>query len=250
MYFTDTHCHIHEQAYAQSEEAYARSLASGVHRINCVGTDIKSSVEAVEFANSHERAWATIGIHPHEAQSQLTELSVLEQLLKENSQKIIGIGEIGLDYYYNHSPREVQIQALEAQLQIALGYDLPVSFHVRDAFEDFWPIFHNFSNISGVLHSFTDNLSNMEKGLKNELYVGINGIATFATDKQELYRVLPLSKMLFETDAPFLTPKPHRGKVNEPGFVVYIAQHIANLQGCELSEVSRQSEQNATDLFF
>lgn len=254
MTFTDTHCHIHEESYADSSGAYDRASLAGVERMICIGTDIKSSHEAVVFAQSHERTWAAIGIHPHEAKADGDKLSILEGSLRETTslpsqRKIIAIGEIGLDYYYNHSPRGVQISLLEQQIDLAQRYQLPISFHVREAFDDFWSICDNFPELKGVLHSYTDNLSNMEQALSRNLLIGVNGIATFARDKQQLYQTIPLSNLLLETDAPFLTPKPLRGRVNEPAFVTHVAQYIANLRSISLEELSRATEQNATHLF-
>lgn len=168
---------------------------------------------------------------------------------EKSSPKIIAIGEIGLDYFYTHSPREVQIQAFEAQLQLAQDYNLPVIFHVREAFSDFWPIFANFSGLSGVLHSFTDTTQNMEKAVSEGLFIGVNGISTFARDQQAMWDAIPLEKMLLETDAPFLTPVPHRGTVNEPAFVRNVAEYHAKRRGVELEHLARATSANATRLF-
>ncbi len=244
--FTDTHCHIHEADYPDAAGALERAHRAGVETLICVGTDNTTSLEATEFAQNHQNVWASAGVHPHEAKdgwSQVTEL------VKHKSPKIIAIGEIGLDYFYTHSPREVQIKAFEAQLQLAVDQKLPVIFHVREAFEDFWPIFHNFSGLTGVLHSFTDTLDNMEKGLDEGLYIGINGISTFARDKQMIWDAIPLENMLLETDAPFLTPVPYRGKVNEPAFVRHVAEYHANRRGVELEHLARVTSANASKLF-
>lgn len=262
MTFTDTHCHIHEASYPDAEAAYQTALEAGVARMICVGTALTSSQEAVQFASKYVSAWAVIGIHPHEAVrdggyvDELSDMLLVSsgilpktKIQNQKSTKIVGIGEIGLDYYYHHSPRAAQITVLEAQLQIAVDYNLPVSFHVRDAFDDFWPIFDSFQGLRGVLHSYTDNLSNLDKALSRGLLIGVNGISTFATDKQALYQAIPVDHLMLETDAPYLTPIPHRGKVNEPAFITFIAKHIANLQSINLQELSRVTEQNASRLF-
>jgi len=257
--FTDTHCHIHEESYADSEGAYERALEAGVHRMNCVGTNLKSSAEAVEFARSHEHAKAIVGVHPHDTAAGIEGIHELRMLLEspENKGLIVGIGEIGLDYFYEFSPRDTQERMLRAQLELAVEFDLTVSFHVRDAeddhkqlkglvFADFWPIFDSFGGrLRGVLHSYTDSPENAHAALARGLLIGVNGIATFARDKQELYKMLPLSKILLETDAPFLTPKPLRGRINEPALVVSVAHYIANLHSIELSELSRVTEKSA-----
>lgn len=250
MTFTDTHCHIHEESYAESERALKDAHQQGITRLICVGTDEKTSAEAVAFASSHDNVWASVGLHPHDATSGIEAVQELEKLIKSAPKgKIVAIGECGLDYFYDNSPREKQIEMLHAQLKLAKKYDLPVIFHVRDAFDDFWPIFEQYEGLRGVLHSFTDNSSNLEKAVIHRLYVGVNGISTFARDKQDIYRGIPLDNLLLETDAPFLTPVPHRGTLNEPAFITHIAQHIANLQSINLEELSRATERNATTLF-
>jgi TatD DNase family protein len=250
MTFTDTHCHIHEESYVESERALKDAHKEGVKRLICVGTDEKTSAEAVAFASSHDNVWATVGLHPHDAKSGVEAIRELEHLIKTAPKgKVVAIGECGLDYFYDNSPRDKQIEMLHAQLKLAKKYDLPVIFHVREAFDDFWPIFEQYEGLRGVVHSFTDNSSNLKKAIIHRLYVGVNGIATFARDRQEVYASIPLDNLLLETDAPFLTPVPHRGTLNEPAFITHIAQHIANLQSINLEELSRATERNATTLF-
>ena len=250
--FTDTHCHIHEVDYPDAEAAYQRALDAGVSRMVVVGTGLASSIDAVRFALAHTHAWAAIGIHPHETAREGDRIGELRIMLQEAAtdptSRVVAIGEIGLDYYYNHSPKEVQIRALREQIELAISYELPIIFHVREAFDDFWPIFDSYEGLRGVLHSYTDNLSNLDKALSRGLLIGVNGIATFAGDKSESYRAIPLSRMLLETDAPFLTPHPHRGTVNEPALLQHVAQSIANLQSINLEELSRVTEASATEL--
>ena len=250
MTFTDTHCHIHEESYAESELALERAHAQGIARLICVGTDEKTSAEAVTFAAKHDNVWASVGLHPHDATSGLEAVEELEQLIKTTPKgKIVAVGECGLDYFYDNSPREKQIEMLHAQLKLAQKHDLPVIFHVREAFADFWPIYDQYKGLRGVLHSFTDDVSNIDEAVSRGLYIGVNGISTFARDRQDVYATIPLDRLLLETDAPFLTPVPHRGTVNEPAFITHIAQHVANLQSINLEELSRATERNATTLF-
>lgn len=247
--FTDTHCHIHESSYDDGEGVYERALAAGVYRMLVVGTNDQSSEEAVAFARCHDKTWASLGLHPHDAKSGLDGVRFLDDILQKSTERIVAIGEIGLDYFYDNSPREMQIDLLHAQIELAQTYNLPIIFHVREAFSDFWPILDQYKGVRGVLHSFTDNMSNMEQALSRGLLIGVNGIATFAKDRQDVYREIPYEYMVLETDAPYLTPTPLRGKVNEPAFVTHVAQHIANLQSISLQELSRVTEQNATHLF-
>ena len=254
----DSHCHVHDTEFFTDnrEELYQQSIAVGIGMI-CVGTDERSSRQAVEFAANHDRAWAAIGVHPHDSKDGWGEV---ERLLKsrEDNSPIVAIGEIGLDYYYNHSPREVQIQALEAQLQLAVDYDVPVSFHIRDGapdqpsvWDDFWPIFDNFHGVRGVLHSFTDTRRNLEKGFARGLYVGLNGISTFTKDQtqRELFASVPLERLLLETDAPFLTPKPFRGKMNKPEYVELVAKYWAEQRNIDFDNLTKATVYNTKKLF-
>ena len=163
----------------------------------------------------------------------------------------MAIGEIGLDYHYTNSPPAAQQRALEEQLQLAVQYDLPVSFHVREAFDDFWPILANFPNVRGVLHSFTDTAQNAERAVARGLYLGVNGISTFTKSKaqQAMFARIPLERLLLETDAPFLTPVPFRGRVNMPSLVREVAQYHATARGIPFEEIAAASTANAQNLF-
>lgn len=247
--FVDTHCHIHEPQYAPvPDEIVGRARAAGVRQMICVGTSQESSRQAVAFASAWEDCYASIGVHPHDTKEGWG--GVL-QLAREQPQKLVAVGEIGLDYFYTHSPREVQIEALEAQLQCALDAGLPVIFHVREAFNDFWPVFSNFSGVRGVLHSFTDTRENADRALTEGLYIGVNGISTFTKDaaQKELYATLPLNRILLETDAPFLTPVPKRGTVNEPAFLPLVAEHQASVRQTSVSDIAAATTANAHALF-
>ena len=247
MTLVDTHCHIQEADYPlDREQTLQAAIEAGVTKVLVVGTDMKSSVDAVKFARERENVWAIVGVHPHEAKHGIDGLAELA-----TEPKVVGIGEIGLDYYYNHSPREMQIEILNQQLEIALKRNLPISFHVREAFDDFWPIFDNFHGIRGVLHSFTDSISNMGKGLERGLLIGVNGIATFNKDLEQakMYKSIPLERMVLETDAPFLAPKPYRGKTNQPAFVRNIAEFLASDRGDDLNEIAISTTKNAETTF-
>lgn len=244
----DTHCHIHESSYPlNSIEVLKRAREAGVEKLICVGTSEQSSREAVAFASTHENVFASVGVHPHDTKDGWG--SVVEDA--QLTEKVVAVGEIGLDYFYMHSSREMQIEALQAQVEFALKHKLPIIFHVREAFDDFWPIFDNFSGIRGELHSFTDTLKNLEAGLKRGLYVGANGISTFTKDQTQksLFDTIPLDRLLLETDAPFLTPLPLRGKVNEPAFVKNVAEYHARVRGLSLQEIAAATSANANALF-
>ncbi len=250
MTLIDTHCHIHESNYPLDiGDTLRRAHEAGVTKLVCVGTSEASSRAAIDFVASHDNAWASLGVHPHDTKDGW---NGIERLLKTaDLTKVVAIGEIGLDYFYTHSPRDIQIEALESQLQLAVDYGLPVVFHVREAFDDFWPIIANFPSIRGVLHSFTDSIENLNKALTRGFYLGVNGISTFTKDigQQQMFDTIPLEKMLLETDAPFLTPSPHRGKVNEPAFVGVVAEYHAKRRGISVDEIASTTTANATALF-
>jgi TatD DNase family protein len=267
----DTHCHVHEMTRRVTsvydkwyEDGAQRTPSSvigaaheaGVSRMLCVGTTVADSELAVIFAREHAGMWASVGIHPHEAavHSASTMKEEFKKLLTEGivDGSVIAIGECGLDYFYSHSPREAQIELLRFQIELALEHDLPVSFHVRQAFDDFWPIFESYqgAHVRGVLHSFTDDMTNLERAIKHGLYFGINGIATFAKNpaQKAVYQAMPCESVLLETDAPFLTPVPFRGTICEPKHVRVTAQFLADLRGETLEDLAATTTANARAL--
>lgn len=242
----DTHCHIHEANYPLDiGDVMTRARHAGVSKMICVGTSERSSKEALVFANNHDHVFASIGVHPHDTKDGYA----IDGLFGDTN--IVAVGEIGLDYFYTHSSREIQIEALQTQIELALKHNLPIIFHVREAFDDFWPIFDNFKGIRGELHSFTDTQANLEAGLQRNLFIGMNGISTFTKDEAQkaVFASIPLEKLLFETDAPFLTPIPNRGKVNEPAFVRQVAEHHAAIRNMTLEDIAYATTANATALF-
>jgi TatD DNase family protein len=264
----DTHCHIQSAGNSAGErttgEIWAKdpdltgdlvvknAVEAGVSKLLCVGCDLEDSKLAIDFVQNHANVWASIGIHPHEAQHYLNEpTKLMEFNMLIERQKVVAVGECGLDYFYEHSQREAQIVLLRHQIELALEYQLPLIFHVREAFDDFWPVFDEYKGIRGVLHSYTDSMENLQKAQDRGLYIGVNGIATFAKNVSQLdvYRAIPLSKLLLETDAPFLTPTPYRGTINESKRVGTIAEFLANLRGESLEQLALETTSNAHDLF-
>ncbi len=247
----DSHCHIHDSEFFQDrgDELLENAKQNGVEKVIVIGTDERSTLEAIEFANRHDNVFCAVGSHPHEAKHGVEYMNKIDF----SNPKIVGIGEIGLDYYYNHSPKQDQFKVLERQIQIAIDYDLPISFHVRDAFADLWPILDKFKGqkIRGVMHSFTDSQENLQEALSRGFYIGINGIATFTKDEQqiEMFKQISLNRMLLETDAPFLAPKPFRGKENQPAYVKNVAEFVAELHGISFEELIKNTTKNTEDLF-
>ena len=248
----DTHCHIHSADYPLvPADAIERAQQAGVDRLICVGTDADDSRLAVDFALGHQNTWAAIGLHPHDAKLGQPAFDVLQSLADTPQNKIVAVGECGLDYFYGHSTKQDQEKALRMQIELAISHDLPLIFHVRDAFDDFWPVFDSYEGLRGVLHSFTDSAENAAIALEKGLYIGINGIMTFTKNEwqKKLVKSLPINRILLETDAPFLTPVPKRGTINEPANVLLVAKFLSELRGEPLEVITRATTKNAIALF-
>lgn len=266
----DTHCHIHEApvrgegepdatqnlwaklGHPQPQVLIADARAAGVAKLLCVGCSLADSRRAVALAQAESNVWASIGVHPHEAQVHLEHSTWLEEFAQLAGQpKVVAIGECGLDYFYNHSPREAQIAVLRFQLELARHHDLPMVFHVREAFDDFWPIFDEFPGIRGVIHSFTAGKKELREILARDLFVGLNGITTFMKKAEQLeaIKAVPLEKMVLETDAPFLTPVPYRGTICVPRHVRVVAEFLSDLRDESLETIAVHTTHNADILF-
>jgi TatD DNase family protein len=253
MRFVDTHCHVHFADYEHDADVVlAKAAHNGVTKVICVGCTLHDSQAGVEFARTREGVWASIGLHPHEGSVYVDDHHALQQFRElVNKPKVIAIGETGLDYYYEHSSREIQQKLLRFQLDLAVEHDLPLIFHVRDAFEDFWRIFDEYKGLRGVVHSFTATEKELNDILSRGLYVGFNGILTFTKKQEQLgaAKKAPIERILVETDAPFLTPVPFRGKLCEPGHVIVTAEFLSYIRGENLELLSAATTQNAERLF-
>lgn len=253
MNLIDTHAHIHFPDYElDPEETLIDAAADGVTKVMCVGCTLPDSKLAIEMAARHDNVWASIGLHPHEGAAYVNDDMALQEFRDlVTKPKVVAIGETGLDYYYENSPKEDQKKLLRFQLNLAQEYDVPMIFHVREAFSDFFRVLDDFEGVQGVVHSFTGTLDEMNEILRRGLYIGLNGIMTFTKDvKQlEMAKQVPLSKLLVETDAPFLTPKPFRGTICQPKHIRVTAEFLANLRGESLEEFARVTTKNAEQLF-
>jgi TatD DNase family protein len=253
MEFIDTHCHIHFDDYlADAENVLNDATASKVSKIICIGVSLKDSQKAVEFASKHNNVWASVGAHPHDGADFLDhyDRSQLVNSLIKNP-KVVAIGEIGLDYFHEHTPRQKQITVLKEQIELGINTGLPFIFHVREAWEDFWNVIDSYQGIRGVVHSFSASQKQLDEVLMRGFYVGLNGIMTFTKDEQQLEAAknVPLNKLLLETDAPFLTPKPLRGQRCDPKHVVLTAEFLASLRTESLPELAEATTNNAIGLF-
>lgn len=256
----DTHAHIHfKDSFEDLPDVLSHARDNGVTKIITVGTDVDSSQAALDLVSKPEFAaaktgvelFATFGLHPHEAGDGQAALDAILKLARENRDQIVAIGECGLDYFKNHSSVEEQKTALRMQIELAEELDLPLIFHVRDGWDDFFEILTGYKNVRGVIHSFTGGPDEVKKANRFGLYFGLNGIMTFTKDQSQLEaaKLIPANKLLLETDCPYLSPAPLRGKRNEPANVAIIARFLADLRGVELSELSEQTTGNAGQLF-
>jgi TatD DNase family protein len=253
MEFTDTHSHLHFESFdANRETVYAAAKLACVTRIICVGTTLADSGKACQYAQTKDGVWAAAGVHPHEAAQFLDDPAAAQKLTSLlKSPKVIATGEIGLDYYKSTTPKDVQEKALRAQLELGLNSGLPFSFHVRDAWSDFWRILDDYPEVTGVVHSFSSGRKQLDAALNRGLYIGLNGIMTFTRDEAQLEaaRQVPPERLLLETDAPFLAPEPFKGQVCEPKHVVTTAEFLAKLRSQSLEELSKTTTENAVRLF-
>ncbi|MCU0588316.1 MAG: TatD family hydrolase [Syntrophobacteraceae bacterium] len=249
----DTHAHLDFPELAQDlPSVLERASRAGVYRIVTIGIDLESSRKAVELAEAHEHIHATVGIHPHGAR-RLDEGTLDSMRRLAACQKVVALGEIGLDYYRDRQPRPAQRECFQQQVELACELGLTAVFHVRDAHEDFLRMIapHAGNLRRGVLHCFSGDWAVAEVALGLGFYLSIPGTVTYpkAEAQQEVARRCPMDRLLVETDAPFLAPVPFRGKDNEPAHVLYTAQKIAQLRRCSLDEVARHTTRNALDAF-
>ncbi len=249
--FIDTHCHL-EMLGLPVQDIVALAGQVGVHRIVTIATDEASIRFVLQTVERYPQIYGSLGFHPHEA-STYTE-AIARQILDRagNSAKIIAVGETGLDYHYMHSGKKIQQTVFAQQLVLAEQLQLPVILHSREAREDTLDILKaNPLTRKGVAHSFTSGLRMAKDLLEMDWYIGINGITTFrnAEEVREVMRYVPLDRLLLETDAPFLTPIPFRGKPNDPSKIPLIAEFIAIARNISLQSVAAQTTENATRLF-
>ena len=248
----DSHAHIDDEQFDDDrDQVIKRAYENGVTGIINVGTCMASSARSVALAGQHENIYAAVGIHPHEVLGALeTDYQQLAAWSKEA--KIVAIGEIGLDYYRDLSPRDAQRAVFIRQIDVARQMNLPLIIHDRDAHSDILAIIKKEAKgLSGVLHCFSGSLEMAKELIKLGFYISIAGPVTFknAAKLPEIVASIPLERLLVETDSPYLTPHPHRGKRNEPAYVRIVAERVASLRGIELSALAKATSDNVRNLF-
>ncbi len=245
MRWMDNHCHLPEGD--EAAEVVAAARAEGVERMLDVGTDAESSLRALEAARTFEGVWATAGVHPHEATQGV---EGLHHLLHER--QVVAIGECGLDYHYDHSPRRIQRDVFAEQITLAQDHDLALVIHTREAWDDTFLILEAEGVPERtVLHCFTGGPAEARRALDMGMYVSFSGIVTFkgAGEVREAAAMCPLDRLLVETDAPYLAPVPHRGEANRPALVPLVGAAVAEARGVDVEEVAASSWDNAERLY-
>lgn len=251
MQWIDVHAHLN-MLEEGVEAAIENARQAGVHRIVTIGTEPQDHPVVLEIARKHyPRVFCTLGVHPHDGKVYTPEVG---KFIEENAADpcVVAIGEIGLDYYYNQSPKEEQIEAFRAQLAIAERTGLPVEIHTRDAEEDTISVLKEFKGrVKGIIHCFTGTRWLAEQALDLGFNISISGVVTFknADDLRATVKMLPMDRIHVETDAPFLAPIPMRGKKNTPAYVVHTAKFVAELKGVTVEELCEQTRKNALAMF-
>jgi TatD DNase family protein len=255
MMFADSHCHLTDAQFDSDREAtIEQARAAGVSRFIVIGAtgEFSHNVKAVALAQEHADVFAVIGVHPHDAKTITPDTYTrLRELAREA--KVVGLGETGLDFYYDNSPREDQRTHFRAFIHLARELELPLSMHVREAYGEAVNTLQveGEGQVRGVMHCFTGSAEEARALLDLDLFISFSGIVTFKTAHalREVARIVPLERLLIETDCPLLAPVPHRGKRNEPAYVVQVAKTLAEVKGLSLAEVAEATERNTAALF-
>lgn len=245
MSWTDSHCHL--QWEGTPEGALAAARAAGVVRVVCVGTDAEQSRRAIELARAEAGVWATVGLHPHDAKEGVGTVAGLL-----GAPEVVAVGECGLDYHYDHSPRPAQREAFAAQVALAREHDLALVIHTREAWDDTFAVLGaEGAPERTVFHCFTGGPDEARRCLDLGASLSFSGIVTFKTaaDLRAAAAVCPLDRLLVETDSPYLTPVPHRGKPNSPAYLPLVGAAVAAAKGVAAADVERASWDNAEALF-
>ncbi len=249
----DSHCHLdHEPLFSNLDSVIKRSKNVGINKILTICTTLDSFIKIKEIIKKDEIIFGTYGIHPHETKdNKVTSDIIIEEINK--NKKIIGIGETGLDFFYNHSDKVSQINSLEEHIKAAIELKIPLIIHSRNAEKETLEVFNNYKNynLKILMHCYTGSKKFAEKLLDFNAYFSASGIITFknSTELQETFKYIPLKKLLIETDSPFLSPEPNRGKKNEPSFVKFTAEKLAYIKDISNSELIKTTTLNFETLF-
>ena len=246
--FIDSHCHIYKEYYEDINYILDNSKTRNVTRVISNGCDGKTCREVLELSKMYDTYYCSLGIHPESVLEFTNEdIRFIEDNI--NNPKVVAIGEIGLDYHYGKENRDEQIKLFEKQLSLAEKYNKSVVIHTRDAIEETYNILKKY-NLKGVIHSFSGSFEMAEKFIKLGYVLGINGVITFKNCKLKgLYKNISFNNIVLETDSPYLTPEPYRGKQNNPGHIYEVAEFVANLYGISLEELAKVTNSNIKRIF-
>lgn len=249
----DTHVHLNARQYKEDrEEVIKRAMSAGVSRMVVVGFDRETIPLAIEIAENHENIYAAVGWHPVDAIDFTDgDLTWIEELSLHP--KVVALGEMGLDYHWDKSPKDIQKQVFRKQIRLAKRLNMPIIIHNREATEDIIKILQeeHAKEVGGIMHCYNDSVDYIQACLDMNFYISLGGPVTFknAVLPKEVAKQVPMNRLLIETDAPYLTPHPNRGKRNEPAYVKLVAEEIASLRGISLKEVGEKTTKNACELF-
>lgn len=251
--FIDTHCHLNDDVlYVKLEETILEARRQGVSKMICIGYDKLSSIRALEIAKNNPGIYATIGFHPTNALD-VTEEDFLWLEQNLSHEKVVGIGEIGLDYYWDATYKEKQKEVFLRQIALAKKYHLPISIHMRDALEDTLNILREqqSDDLQGVMHCYSGSVESAKEFIKLNMYISLAGPVTFKNARvpKEVAKEVLFERLLIETDSPYLAPHPFRGKENSPALLPYVAKEIASLRNISVEEVAMQTMKNALNLY-
>lgn len=246
----DTHAHYDDEAFKDDlEEVLQRVREAGVGRILNCSSSLESSEKTLEIVKKYDFIYGAAGVHPQDAGEVIGNINRIGDMLKKD--KIVAVGEIGLDYYYEGYDRELQIRAFREQMDLAGQLDMPVVIHDRDAHEDTLRVIKEFKNVKGVLHCYSGSLEFAKEVLKLDYYLGFTGVVTFKNAKKavEVAGEIPIDRMLVETDCPYMAPVPHRGKRNDSSYLTHIIEKIAEIRGVDSECITRTTFENGCRLF-
>jgi TatD DNase family protein len=250
MHLIDTHAHLFYKDYRDHlDDVLQRAEEVGVESIICVGLDLPTSEQAIALAEKYPQLWATVGVHPHDAID--VPADAMEQLEALTAhEKVVAIGETGLDYFRDLSPRGVQQQLFRQHLELAKSLDLPIIVHNRRADQDTWDLIQAANHRRGVLHCYSSGPELARKAIEFGFHISFTGTVTFGKNRNtEVLQAVGLDRVMVETDCPYLAPVPHRGKTNEPAYVRLVAEQIAEIQDTTLEEAAKLTTANARALF-
>ncbi len=250
----DSHCHLdQEPLYDDIKNVIGRSKDIGIKKILTICTTLESFKKVLEISKQNEIVYGTFGIHPHETKNNPTTTELIKKNVTKN-EKIIGIGESGLDFYYNHSDKKEQITSFNKHIEAAIDLDIPIIIHSRNAELETFDILNQYKDkkLKILMHCFTGSKEFAEKLMDFNSYFSASGIITFknSVDLQNTFKTIPLKNLLIETDSPYLAPVPNRGKKNEPSFIRYTAEKLAELKDISYSEIVKHTTDNFNNLFF